>query len=168
MNTEDLFTATDVKRVRDLLYKEQHGLCKLTGIELESNKAVLDHLHDNEQLVRGVLHRFGNTTLGKIENLHKRYLSFWYPGTLSDFLRQCADYIEKEPDSRFRHNGWIKKVQTLFNSLSEGQKNQALAEFNVHGCKNATERKKSFKEVVLSRKFSYNQIRAVLLQVKGE
>ena len=168
MTTKDLFTVADVKRVRDQLYEEQDGMCALTGLELERSKAVLDHAHDHEQLVRGVIHRFGNTTLGKIENLHKRYLSFWYPGTLSDFLKQCVAYLEQEQDTRFRHNGWIKKIQTLFNSLSEGQKNEVLAEFGVHGCKNSTERKKAFKELVLSQKYSYNQLRSILLEVKGE
>ncbi len=64
--TEDLYSVSDVKRVRELLLKEQGGLDLLTKLEIPCKMAVLDHKHDINQFVRGVLHRQCNVVLGKI------------------------------------------------------------------------------------------------------
>lgn len=164
--TEDLYTVNDVKRVRELLTEEQDNRCAITMIELAPKQHCLDHNHDETQFVRGVAHRQANAALGRIENLYTRYLSYWYPGKLSDFLRQCAAYLEKDPDSRYRHNGWIKKVQTLFNSLSEGQKGSVLKELGLQGV-NSKERKELFKKAVLSREYSYETLRGYCLEAKN-
>jgi len=165
--TEDLYTANDVKRVREKLTKEQNNKCKITSIEIPPKQHCLDHAHDMDQFVRGVAHRQANAALGKVENLYVRYLSYWYPGKLSDFLRQCAAYLEAHPDARYRHNGWIKKIHTLFNSLTEGQKESVLKQLNRTGS-NGKQRKEEFKKAVLSRDYSYEYLRELILTEKKE
>lgn len=165
--TEDLYTTKDVERVRKLLTEEQENLCAITGLEIPPKQHCLEHAHDNQQYVRGVAHRQANAALGKIEHLHTRYLSYWYPGKLSDFLRQCAAYLEKPPDPRYRHPGWIKKIQTLFNSLTESQKESILQALNSTG-KNSKERKEAFKKIVLSREHSYEKLRELIILEKRE
>jgi len=165
--TEDLYTANDVKRVREKLTKEQNNKCKITSIEIPPKQHCLDHAHDMDQFVRGVAHRQANAALGKVENLYVRYLSYWYPGKLSDFLRQCAAYLEAHPDTRYRHNGWIKKIHTLFNSLTEGQKESVLKQLNRTGS-NGKQRKEEFKKAVLSRDYSYGYLRELILTEKKE
>ena len=146
--------------------EEQENYCAITGLPIPPKQHCLDHNHDETQFVRGVAHRQANAALGKVENIYTRYLSYWYPGKLSDFLRQCAAYLEKDPDPRYRHNGWIKKVQTLFNSLSEGQKASVLKELGLQGV-NSKERKELFKKAVLSREYSYETLRGYCLEVKN-
>lgn len=155
--TKDLCTTKDVKEVREELIKEQGGCCLLTGLPVEDKQWVLDHKHDSEQLVRGALHRQSNVVLGKIENLQTRYL-YWYPGTLSDFLRQCADYLEKPVDTRYRHPGWIKKLLTEFRKLNETQKKQVLKSLDSSEGKNTKERIELFKKIIMNKDYTRNQL----------
>jgi len=165
--TEDLYTIKDVKRVRDLLTKEQENRCAITGLEIPPKQHVLDHVHDSNQYVRGVAHRQANAALGKIENLHVRYLSYWYPGKLSDFLRQCAAYLEQDTDTRFRHPGHIKKICSIFNTLTEKQKEAILQALQETGS-NSKQRKEVFKKLVLSRKYSYEHLKELILTLKEQ
>ena len=164
--TEDLYSASDVKRVRELLLKEQGGLDLLTKIEIPCKMAVLDHKHDINQFVRGVLHRQCNVVLGKIENLWSRYLSYWYPYNLQTFLRQVADYLDREEDKRFRHPNFQKKLKTIFNGLSAKQQNYVLSSFINTVGNNATARKQLFSKIVLDKSNGYARIVAVINQAK--
>lgn len=163
--TIDLFNAADVKKVREELIKEQKGLCAITGTPTASNNFALDHKHDDEQLVRGAAHKQANAALGKLENLAVRYL-YWYPEGLSQFLRVCADYIEKEPDLRWRHPGWIRKINTEFNKLKESKKDAVLLALEQPSGKNGLERKKLFQRAILTRKFSYDILRSIINKAK--
>lgn len=165
--TEDLYTIKDVKRVRDLLTEEQENRCAITGLEIPPKQHCLEHAHDANQYVRGVAHRQANAALGKIENLYVRYLRYWYPGKLSDFLRQCAAYLEQESDSRFRHPGHIKKICTMFNSLTEKQKETILQSMHETGS-NSKQRKELFKKLVLSRLYSYEFLKESIINLKEQ
>lgn len=158
---ENLYTPADVKRVRESLYKEQEGKDALTGLPLDIKQAVTDHNHKT-QYVRGVLHRQSNVVVGKIENLWVRYLKFWYSGTLSDFLRQAANYIEKEDDNRYLHPKWIQRVCTDFNKLSEASKKAVLADLGQPQGDNVSQRKQAFKKAILSKKFTYEGVRQII------
>jgi hypothetical protein len=163
--TIDLYNTADVKKVREQLIEEQEGLCAITGIPTASNNFALDHKHDHEQLVRGAAHKQANAALGKLENLAVRYL-YWYPDGLPEFLRKCAEYIERQPDRRWRHPGWIKKVNTLFNKLKEAQKDAVLLAMKQPVGKNGVERKKLFQKAILTREFSYDTICFFINSVK--
>lgn len=164
--TEDLYTAKDVERVRKFLTEEQNNCCAITSIELAPKQHCLDHAHDENQFVRGVAHRQANSALGKLEGVYTRYLSYWYPGKLSDFLRQCAAYLEQPHDERFRHNGWIKKAKTMFNALNEKQKDQVLKELGYDTGSNGKQRKEIFAKLVLDRSLGYDTIRKTIKEAQ--
>ena len=152
-----LYTTKDVQKVREQLYKEQEGIDPITKLPIPDKQKVLDHDHSNHY-VRAVLHRQTNAVLGKIENLWTRYLSWWFTGTLSDFLRGCADYIEKEHPKEYLHPTFIKSLQVQFNKLNEKQKQNVLSKFNEpNGC-NSSQRKLYFKKFILKRTHSMNEI----------
>ena len=160
-----LYTTKDVQKVREKLYKEQDGIDPITGLPIPDRQKVLDHDHSNHY-VRAVLHRQTNAVLGKIENLWTRYLSYWYTGTLSDFLRGCADYIEKEHPKEYLHPAFIKSLQVQFNKLNEKQKQNVLSKFNEpNGC-NSSQRKLYFKKFILKRTHSMNEILDVIEKEK--
>lgn len=163
--TEHLYNPKDVQKAREKLLKEQGGLDLLTGLEIPSGKACLDHDHST-QYVRGVLHRQSNAVLGKIENLWTRYLSYWYSGTLQDFLRQAADYLDRKPDTRYLHPAWQKKLQTMFNTLPEASKRAVLADLGQDQGGNSTERKKLFKKALMTRKFEFEKVKELINKQK--
>ena len=160
---EHLYTTKDVARVRDKLYKEQGGIDLITGLEIPDKQAVLDHCHDS-QFVRAVLHRQTNAVLGKIENLEMRFLSWWFDGTLSDFLRGCADYLDKEHEQKYLHPAFIKKLQVQFNKLNEKQKQNVLSYFGEDNGVNSVQRKLTFKKFVLKKTHSMQDILTILLK----
>jgi hypothetical protein len=164
--TTDLYNTADVKKVRELLTKEQFNTCAVTGLDIPVKQHVLDHAHDETQLVRGVLHRQVNAFLGKSENAFTRLIAWWYPNDLPTLLRECADYLDKEPDVRYRHNGWIKKINTEFNKLKEAQKDSVLISLGKSAGKNATERKKLFQSAVLTKQFTYDTLRDIINNAK--
>ncbi len=161
-----LYTPTDVSKVRKTLFEEQEGRDALTGLELPLDKLCLDHNHST-QFVRGVLHRQVNAALGKLEGVHTRYLSYWYTGSLPDFLRQAADYLEREDDKRFIHPGFLKKLQTMYNTLNEASKKEVLHHLGQPQGSNGTERKKLFKKALLTRQFTFQQVKDLINQQKG-
>lgn len=165
--TQDLYTPAEVKKVREQLVKEQSYTCALTGEPTNSKDYHLDHAHDNLQLVRGALHKQSNMALGKLEGLYTRYLSYWYPRGLPSFLREAADYLDKPQDTRWRHPGWIKKIQTQFNSLPEGSKKTILAALGQIQGDNSKQRKELFKKAILSRNHGFEELLKLIEQEKG-
>ena len=169
--TKDLYTTSDVAQVRAILIQEQDQCCAITGLHTELRDFVCDHKHDEEQLVRGALHKHANSLLGRIEGLEPRYLRHWYPHSLPEFLRGCADYLEQteiKPDRRWRHPNWTKKVKTKFNALNEKQKNKVLVLLGGNERQNATERKSAFNTILLTKKYSYDTIMLTIKQSKGD
>lgn len=163
--SKHLYTTKDVQKVREQLYKEQNGIDPITGLVIPEKQKVLDHDHSNHY-VRAVLHRQTNAVLGKIENLWTRYLGYWYTGTLSEFLKGCADYIEKEHPKEYLHPAFIKSLQVQFNKLNEKQKQNVLLHFNEEkGC-NGTQRKLIFKKFILKRTHSMDEILEVIMKEK--
>ena len=166
--TIDLYTARDVSQVKQKLYLEQDGKCALSGVTLQLKDGHTDHAHDDEQLVRGVLYKQSNMALGKIENLWVRYLKYWYPYDLPTFLRQAADYLEQVKDTRWRHPGWLKKVQTSFNQLKEPDKQSLLKTLGYSSQPNAATRKATFRKLMLSRKLGWLQLKNLIQETKGK
>ena len=133
---------------------------------IPDKQAVLDHNHST-QFVRAVLHRQSNATLGKIENLYTRYLSYWYPYSLSTFLRQVANYIDKPDDKRYIHPAWLKRVKTDFNKLKTKEQNDMLTLLGIEELpSNLKGRKDLFNQVLLTRVFTFDTIQEFLILVK--
>lgn len=166
--TRELYTPKDKAEVRDLLLKEQNNKCAITGLPLSKSEAVLEHRHDDEMFVRGVASRAANSALGVFENAWRRYLQWWFNGSLSDFLRQCASYLEQPVDKRFRHDQWLKKSMILFNKLPEGSKKEVLHLIGQPQGNNATERRKLFRKGLMTRQFTYEQVKQMINNSKQE
>ena len=162
--TEDLYTPNDKKRVREILTKEQNNLCAITGLPMEKGQQILEHAHDSDMFVRGVASRQANSALGVLERAWVRYLRWWYNGDLPTFLRQCADYLERKPDKRWRHDAWIKRLCTDFASLNEASKKSILGTLEQEQGGNSTQRKALFKKAVLSRKYTFDYLKDLINQ----
>lgn len=168
--TQDLYTAKDVALVRQLLYDEQLGKCALSNKQFNLRDYHVDHRHDEQQFVRGVLYKQSNMLLGKLENLSVRYLNHWYPEGLPSFLRQAADYIErteKQPDTRYRHPGWIKRVKVLFNKLNAEQQNKCLLELGYNRGSNQKQRRDLFAKATMDRSLGFERIVSAIEIMKG-
>lgn len=166
--TTDLYSTTDIQKVRQQLIKEQDNKCLVTGLDIAAKQHVLDHAHDETQLVRGVLHRQTNAFLGKAENAFVRLMQWWYPNDLATLMRECADYLDREPDTRYRHNGWLKKINTKFKKLKEYQKDKVLEMMNSTKGANTKERNALFQKALLTREFDYATISRILKEVSNE
>lgn len=163
---KSLYSPSEVKQVRQDILSNQSGLDALTGLPIPTGNDVLDHDHQS-QMVRGVLHRQTNIALGRIENMFIRDLRWWYPGTLSDFLKDCSVYLSSEP-LMYYHPGWIKRVQTDFNSLTAKQKELALDALGYCGnLPNDLKRKAKFKEILLTKLYDYPTIKSVIHEAKS-
>ena len=158
MSTIDLYNPKEKSAVRERLLKEQGNVCAITKLPLTLSDSVLEHAHDKEMFVRGVVSRQANSCLGVIENAWKRYLQWWYSGTISEFLRQVADYLELPKDKRYRHDQWVEKIQTRFNNLPEGLKRGVLQNLGEGEGGNSIERKKMFKSVIMRRKHTFEEL----------
>ena len=161
-----LYTPADVQEVRHLLLKQQNGLDALTGLPIPDKQAVLDHCHQT-QYVRGVLHRQSNAVLGKLENMYIRYLSWWYKGTLAEFLRKAADYLDRKQPKEYVHTGWLKRVKIDFNKLNAAGKDSVLKQLGSPAGKNEDERKKLFSKVLLTKEHNFDTIQSLILHTKG-
>ncbi len=167
MQTVHLYNPKDVANCRTVLLKEQKGLDLLTGLPLNPKDAVCDHSHKT-QYVRGIIHRQANAVLGKIENLWTRYLSFWYTEDLQTFLRKTADYLDREQDSRYVHPKFQQKLQTMFNSLTEGSKRAILGLLGQPEGSNGVERKKLFKSLLAKKQHTFEELKELIEKEKSK
>lgn len=171
--TTDLFTATDVARVRAQLLKEQDGVCGLLQIPIPKDRiAVLDHNHFvDDQFVRAVLERECNAFVGQLENAHRRFFSYWLDLPLPEILRRTAAYLERFksiPDTRWRHPSWRNKLQAKFNKLKTKEQDAVLKSLGcIKDCTNATQRKKEFQKFLKDRNLGYMKISTTLNILKG-
>lgn len=163
--TQHLYTTKDVQAVREKLLREQNGLDLVTNLPIPPKQGVLDHDHKT-QFVRGVLHRQTNAVLGKLENAYIRYIAWWYEGTLSDFLRGCADYLDREQPQNYIHPAFVKFLQVQFNKLSEPQKKKVLAHFGSDEGTNGKQRKALFQKVILRKENTMQEFLEVINKEK--
>ncbi len=168
--TTDLYTPTEVKNIRESLLKEQDNKCLILGIDIKpSRTAVLDHRHDDEQLVRGVIEREVNAMCGAAEGAYKRHLKYWCDIPLPSILRCIADYLENTAtENRYRHPKWQAKVKTKFNTLNSKQQDAVLIELGSSQGKNLKERKELFNKIVLDRSKGFEYITKMINKVKGD
>lgn len=165
--TTDLYTAAEIKKIREQLLQEQEGKDAVTNLLIPSKQACLDHVHDDEQLVRAILHRQINSFLGKIENNWTRMIAWWYPYDLPTLLEQCAKYLREYPkDKRYRHPKWIDKLKTQFNYCYCKQQDEILESLGYLKGKNTQERKEIFAKLVLDRKLGFDIIKGMIDKVK--
>ena len=157
---KSLFNTKDVAEARSKILNDQKGFDALTRLPLDPKDAALDHNHDTDH-VRGVIHRQANAALGKIENLYKRYLSYWYPGTFREFLDRAVDYIEMDGghvNPTTYHPSWIRRAQRNFLKKPAASQNEVLIDMGIQKGelpRNAEGRKKAFRSILLKSRLDY-------------
>lgn len=156
-----LYSPKDVKIVRDRLILEQGGIDPILK-EKFVETVCLDHDHSTQR-VRSALNRNVNAFEGKVVNAYTRCLSWLTDVPLPVILRNLADYLEQDYSQNPYHPGWIKDTQSKFNRLSEKDKARVLGEFGITDCKNSNERKESFRKIIMSRKYTYEYLKGVVV-----
>lgn len=86
-------TRTELAAFREEQWIKQDRRCRLSGIRITLDQAVVDHCHKTG-IVRGVLHRGVNSMLGKIEN-HRRIASMREDSVLHQMLTKAVPYITR-------------------------------------------------------------------------
>lgn len=164
-----LYTPADVAKVRKTLFDAQGGFDPILQQPIEIKGAVVDHDHTSQR-VRAVLHRQTNSFEGKVQNAYDRCLKWMSARTLSDILRSLADYYEdtdKVAHTMPFHPGFIKRLCTDFNGLNEQGKKEVLHLMEQPQGNNGTERKKLFRKALLTKKFTYEEIKKLIQEKKG-
>lgn len=159
--TEDLYTANDVKRVREELIEKQGGIDPILKVPFKE-KVCVDHDHTTQK-VRGALGLNSNAFEGKVFNAFVRCLKWQTDLPLPEVLINLADYLRQDTSGNPHHPAWLKRVQIDFNSLQAEQQRQVLVGLNCkEGGKNSTERKTIFKKRLLDRQHTYEQVRRLI------
>lgn len=163
-----LYTPTDVAKVRKILFDAQAGFDPILQQPIDIKGAVVDHDHTSQR-VRGVLHRQTNSFEGKVQNAYDRCLKWMSDRTLSDILRSLADYYEDTDRIAHTmpiHPGFLKRLSTDFNGLNEQGKKEVLHLLQQPQGNNATERRKLFRKALMTRKFTYEQVKKLIEERK--
>jgi len=173
MSSKSLFNPKDFREYREYILKEQGGKDALKNLPLDSSDAVLDHNHKTE-VVRGAIHRQVNAALGKIENIWTRYLSTWYPGTLTDFLESARIYIDSDgfiQNNTVYHPNWIKRCVRDFKKLDAKSQKEVLTrtiEIPFDMPSNAENRARLFRSAILQERKEYLLVKLKLLMKSEE
>lgn len=96
----------EIKILKLKLWKQNGNRCPLLGVEVDESQMVLDHIHklkadipsEQSGTIRNALEFRANALEGKISNNWKRYFgadTSKHPITLSNYLRNLANYLEK-------------------------------------------------------------------------
>lgn len=121
-NALQIVKPTELTALRTKLHSEQNNICPLLGIELPLEDIVIDHQHRKNQqqpigeegagLIRGAIQRQANALEGKITNNWRRYNMDRFEVPLPVFLRNLADYLERE-NTNLIHPSELPKIPIL-------------------------------------------------------
>jgi hypothetical protein len=126
----------DLKPLKRKLHDAQNNVCPLLKIKVPFDQMVVDHKHklkanpagpNGDGLVRGAIEFRANALEGKISNNWKRYYGAdesKHPITLSNYLRNLADFLENPPcEQLYIHPSEKPKVKKLgkrvFNKIAK-------------------------------------------------
>lgn len=96
----------DLKKFRELQHEKQGKICPILKKEFPVEKMTVDHMHkrkdelpseDGKGLIRGVIEFRANSMEGKILKSWKRVFGNNAPISISEYLRNLADYLENPP-----------------------------------------------------------------------
>jgi len=94
------------EQVRIKQYKKQNKKCAVLNVKMPLSEMALDHKHklksekpgiEGKGLCRGIINKHVNRLEGKISKSYVRYGIKKYGVSLSDLLRNLADYLENPP-----------------------------------------------------------------------
>jgi hypothetical protein len=163
--TKDLYTSKEIAHEKQRLLRLQNGIDPILKILISDSEAVCDHSHESQH-IRAALHRQSNAFEGLVFNAYKRCIKWVCDKPLPEVLRNLADYLEKDYSHNPHHSGWIKKIQTKFNTLKEKQKDDVLTNLGYDKQPNGLARKNMFKKAILSRQFGYPELKLIIEKQK--
>lgn len=117
----NLLKRSKIKAYREEARKEEDDICPLLEVDFDTDyatRACLDHSHtiprngyNNSQCgrVRGVLSSTANMLLGRLEKLWYKYANRHTHITFSNFLRNVADYLERDSSQNPVHPAEVEK-----------------------------------------------------------
>lgn len=163
--SKSLYTAAEIKAYKEEQIKKQNGIDPILGIPFPKGNICQDHDHFSQHC-RGALHFQSNAFEGKVINAYVRCLGWLTEVPLPVILRNLADYLEVDYTSSPYHNGFLKKLKTMFNALNAFQQNKVLEKLGVTQGSNPSKRKELFSKVILDREKGFEYIRDVIYTVK--
>lgn len=95
----------DLKVLKHQLHQDQNEICPILKQKFDISNMCIDHQHrtlkeeigvDGAGLCRGCIHLQANSFEGKVTNSFKRYGLNKFDLSLSDVLRNLADYLDQE------------------------------------------------------------------------
>lgn len=162
---KSLYTPKEIKAFKEQQIEKQKGVDPILGIPFPKGNICQDHDHFSQHC-RGALHFQSNAFEGKVVNAYVRCLGWLVDIPLPVILRNLADYLEVDYTSNPYHNGFLKKLKTMFNSLSASQQNKVLIALGAIEGSNPAKRKELFSKVILDRSKGFVYIADVINQVK--
>jgi hypothetical protein len=136
----------EAAKYRNALLTQQNNIDPITK-ELITD-AVLDHQHFGDQLCRAVLDRTVNSFEGKVQNSYNRYIKHLTSRTLSEILRNLADYLEQDYTANAIHHTAIDTDVRAFKSLSAEKQKEILEGISVQPKSNSVERSKQARKAI--------------------
>ena len=121
----------DLKKIRLKMYTEQNGICPILKETFPIQDFCIDHKHKTKKeeigkndagLIRGCIHRQVNSFEGKVTNSYKRYGLDKFDISLSDILRNLADYLEQQSTNLIHPNEQPKRkilTKSSYNKLKK-------------------------------------------------
>lgn len=144
----------DIKPTRDRLLKKQKNICPLCDNVIED--PALDHQHylgnKNDGKIRGVLCRSCNANgEGRIMSLLERTKCGKSVEDKIKFLRNLADYLEKDYSNNDFHPQHVIDESKRFSRLPSDKQKQILLKENITPASNSKERQKQFRKILRSK-----------------
>lgn len=113
LNSNWLSNSAQIKKYRDTLVKQNHGLCEVTGVKLLRH--CLDHDHVTGKC-RGVLESKVNLFEGRVAKQFRKYMrdcSMSY----ADFLIALGKYLNQQPDNAPLHYKTVEQMDKRLNRM---------------------------------------------------
>ena len=107
----------ELKLIRSKIHTSQSGVCPILKKKFPLEDMVVDHQHCSKAetigkngagLIRGVIQRQANSIEGKFINAFRRY-GLHNHITISDFLRNLADYLDRKPTNYIHPTERVKQ-----------------------------------------------------------
>ena len=108
----------DLKELRELMLRQQHGICPICKKHVPLSAAVLDHDHDTGH-IRAVLHRQCNQVEGRVRSWCTR------TGTgvrFEDILKGILEHIQKDHTMNPLHPSHMTEQEREIKRLRKHQK----------------------------------------------
>jgi len=140
----------DAAKYREQLLQKQHKIDPITQTEIKD--AVLDHQHFGEQRCRAVLERTVNSFEGKVFNAYQQYVKHHTDLSISDILRNLADYLEKDYSNNAIHHTAIDTDVRAFKQLTSSTQKEILESININPETNALKRAKQIRKAIRENK----------------